>query len=167
MSPRVERSLRWFLGLSLILGGLVLLAGGFAYGTLAGASPAVVGLAAAVAVLMSLLTAAVERRPWPAMAPAAGWIGSVMLAILWAHFDSLGHTFLSGYAALVAFATGIGILGRRVWAWPVALASVAGFGPTVLVLAGLPTATIAAGFALFLVDVVVLLALAREFFQPR
>ncbi len=73
----------------------------------------------------------------------------------------------SGYASLVAFATGIGFLRRRIWAWPVAFASAAGFGPIVLVLAMLPTAIVAAGFALFITDVVALLALARSYLGPR
>src|SRR2546429_486497 len=76
--------------------------------------------------------------------------------------------FLSGYAAIVAFGTGIGILRRQLWAWPVALASVVGFGPIVLVLASqLPTAAVVAGFVLFLFDAVALLAVHRSYFEPR
>src|SRR6266545_3956299 len=62
---------------------------------------------------------------------------------------------------------GIGFLRRRIWAWPVAFASAAGFGPIVLVLAMLPTAIVAGGFALFIADVVALLALARSYLGPR
>ena len=167
MTPRTETALRWFVGLSLVAGSLALLAGAIQYGRIAVASPWVALLAGVLAIALCLVSIAADRRPWPAMAPAAGWIVSVMLAILWAHLDPVGHAFLSGYASLVAFATGIGFLRRRIWAWPVAFASAAGFGPIVLVLAMLPTAIVAAGFALFVVDVVALLALARNYLQQR
>ena len=167
MTPRTETGLRWFVGLSLVAGSLALLAGAIQYGQLAPASAWVDLLAGALAIVLALVSIATDRRPWPAMAPAAGWILSVMLAILWAHLDPVGHAFLSGYASLVAFATGIGFLRRRIWAWPVAFASAAGFGPIVLVLAMLPTAIVAAGFALFITDVVALLALARSYLGPR
>src|SRR2546428_13400363 len=75
---------------------------------------------------------------------------------------------MSGYAAIVAFGTGIGILRRQLWAWPVALASVDGFGPIVLVLVSqLPTAAVVAGFVLFLVDAVALLAIERSYFGAQ
>ncbi len=167
MTPRTETALRWFVGLSLVAGSLALLAGAIQYGRIAVASPWVALLAGVLAIVLCLVSIAADRRPWPAMAPAAGWILSVMLAILWAHLDQVGHAFLSGYASLVAFATGIGFLRRRIWAWPVAFASAAGFGPIVLVLAMLPTAIVAAGFALFITDVVALLALARSYLGPR
>jgi len=167
VTPRTETALRWFVGLSLVAGSLALLAGAIQLGQIAGASPWVALSAGLLAIVLCLVSIAADRRPWPAMAPAAGWILSVMLAILWAHFDPVGHAFLSGYASLVAFATGIGFLRRRIWAWPVAFASAAGFGPIVLVLAMLPTAVVAAGFALFVLDVVALLALARSYLQPR
>ncbi len=168
VTPRTERALRWFVGLSLVAGGIVLLAAGIAYGKVTVAPWWVVAIAGVVAVILCLVSIAADSRPWPAMAPAGLWIISVLAAILWARFDELGHAFLSGYAALVAFATGIGFLGRRVWAWPVAFASVTGFGPIVLIVAvTIPTATIAAGFGLFLVDIVALLALARTYMQAR
>ena len=57
---------------------------------------------------------------------------------------------------------------RQLWAWPVALASVVGFGPIVLVLATrLPAAAVVAGFVLFLIDAVALLAIHRSYFEPR
>ena len=167
MGPRAQRFLRWFVGLSLVIGGLVLLAGGLRFGTLAGAPSWVVALAAIAGVALSAFTVASEIRPGPAMAPAAARIVSVLLAVLWAHFDPAGHTFLSGFAAIVAFVTGLGILGRRLWAWPVALASVAGFGPLVLLIAPLSATAVAAGFALFLADVMALLALHRPYFGAR
>src|SRR2546425_308500 len=154
MTPRTETALRWFVGLSLVAGSIALLAGAIQYGQLAPASPWVDLLAGGLAIVLVLVSIAADRRPWPAMAPAAGWIVSVMLAILWAHLDPVGHAFLSGYASLVAFATGIGFLRRRIWAWPVAFANVVGFGPIVLLIAPLPAAVIAGGFVLFLVDVV-------------
>ena len=83
------------------------------------------------------------------------------------HLDSAGHAFLSGYAAVVVFAAGVGILRRQLWAWPVALASVVGFGPIVLILAPLSSGAVAAGFVLFVADVMGLLVLHRSSFEPR
>ncbi len=167
MEPQTERAVRWFVGLSLLAGGIVLLASGVQFGTLVGAPAWVVAFAGVVAAALAILTAIEERGPRSPMGPAAAWIGSVLLAILWAHLDSAGHVFLSGYAAIVAFATGIGILRRHLWAWPVALASVVGFGPIVLVIAPLSAETVVAGFALFLADVVALLALHRSYYTGR
>ena len=101
------------------------------------------------------------------MAPAAAWIITVLLAMLWAHVEDAGHAFLSGFAAIVAFGTGIGILRRQLWAWPVAFASVVGFGPIVLLIAPIPSGVTAVGFVLFLADTVGLLALHRSYFEPR
>jgi hypothetical protein len=168
MNPRAERSIRWFIGLSLLGGGLVLLAGAAQFGTLSGASPWVIPIAGLVAVVLAVITAILERGAWSPVLPATGWIVSVLLGILWARLDPVnGHAFLSGYAAVVAFATGIGIFRRQLWAWPVGLASVAGFGPIVLVLAPLPEGAVAAGFVLFAADVLALLAIQRSYFGPR
>ena len=164
-----ERSLRWFIGLSLLLGGLVLLAGAVQFGTLGG-SVWVIPLAGVVAAVLAVMTAAQEGGPHSPLVPASAWIASVLLGILWARLDPMGpgHSFLSGFAAIVAFGTGIGILRRQLWAWPVALASVVGFGPIVLVLAvQLSPASIAAGFTLFVLDAVALLAIHRSYFEPR
>src|SRR6266540_707916 len=112
-----------------------------------------------VAGSLALLAGAIQYDRIAVGGPLVALLAGV-LAILWAHLDPVGHAFLSGYASLVAFATGIGFLRRRIWAWPVAFASAAGFGPIVLALAMLPTAVVAVGFALFVLDVVALLALA-------
>jgi len=166
VGPRAEQSLRWFIGLSLLVGGLVLLAGALQFGTLSG--PVwVIPLAGLIATVLAVITAAEEGSPRSPIVPASAWIVSVLLGILWARLDSAGHVFLSGYAAVVAFAAGIGILRRQLWAWPVALASVAGFGPIVLILAPLSSGAVAAGFVLFLADVVGLLVLHRSYFEPR
>jgi len=166
VGPRAEQSLRWFIGLSLLVGGLVLLAGAIQFGTLSG--PVwVIPLAGLVAAALAVITAAAEGGPRSPIVPASAWIVSVLLGILWARLDSAGHAFLSGYAAIVAFGTGVGILRRQLWAWPVAFASVVGFGPIVLVLAPLPAEVVVAGFVLFLVDAVALLALQRSYFEPR
>ena len=101
------------------------------------------------------------------MAPAAAWIASVLLAMLWSRFDLAGHGFLSGFAAIVAFGTGLGILRRHLWAWPVAFASVVGFGPIVLLIAPIPSTVVAGGFVLFLADTVGLLVLHRSYFESR
>jgi len=166
VGPRAEQSLRWFIGLSLLVGGLVLLAGAIQFGTLSG--PVwVIPLAGLVAAALAVITAAAEGGPRSPIVPASAWIVSVLLGILWARLDSAGHAFLSGYAAIVAFGTGVGILRRQLWAWPVAFASVVGFGPIVLVLAPLPAEVVVAGFVLFLVDAVALLVLQRSYFEPR
>lgn len=167
MRPGAERILRWFVGVSLLLGGLILLAGALQFGTLNGAPGWVIPLAGLVAGVLAVLTAVEERGPRSPMIPAAAWLVSVLLAILWAHLDIVGHEFLSGYAAVVAFGTGLGILRRQLWAWPVALASVVGFGPIVLIIAPLSVETVAAGFVLFLADVLALLALHRSYYEPR
>src|SRR2546422_1717439 len=162
-----DRAIRWFVGLSLLPGGLVPLAGAIQFGTLGGPIW-VPPLAGAVATALAILTGATEGGPRSPILPASAWIVSVLLGILWARLDSAGHAFLSGYAAIVAFGTGIGILRRQLWAWPVALASVVGFGPIVLVLVTqLPTAAVVAGFIFFLVDAVALLAIHRSYFRPR
>ena len=160
---------RWFVGLSLLVGGLLLLAGAIQFGTFGG--PVwVIPLAGLVAAGLAVVTAAAEGGPRSPIVPASGWIVSVLLGIVWARLDPLGpgHAFLGGYAAIVAFGTGIGILRRQLWAWPVALASVVGFGPVVLVLAvQLSPPSVAAGFTLFVLDAVALLAIHRSYFEPR
>ena len=167
MGPGAERLVRWFVGLSLLVGGLVLLAGAIQFGTLGGPIW-VIPLAGVVAAALAVITAAAEGGPRSPLIPASAWIVSVLLGILWARLDSTGHAFLSGYAAIVAFGTGIGILRRQLWAWPVALASVVGFGPIVLVLATqLSPASVVAGFVLFLLDGIALLAIHRSYFEPR
>ncbi len=167
MRPRAEKSLRWFVGLSLMAGGIGLLAGALQFGTLSGAPGWVIPLAGAVAAVVAIITGIEEPGPRSPAVPAAAWILSMLFAILWARFDAAGHVFLSGYTAIVAFGTGIGILRRHLWAWPVALASVAGFGPVVLILAPLPAAAVVGGFVLFTADVVGLLILHRSYFEPR
>src|SRR5213594_573836 len=143
MNRAVDRALRWFVGLSLLAGGLVLLAGAIQFGTLGGPIW-VIPLAAVVAAVLAILTGATEGGPRSPILPASAWIVSVLLGILWARLDSVGHAFLSGYAAIVAF------------------------GPIVLVLATrLPAAAVVAGFVLFLIDAVALLAIHRSYFEPR
>ena len=167
MSPRDVRLIRWFVGLSLLLGGVVLLAEAVAFGTLQAAPGWAVVLAAVVAAVLAIFTAMEEGGRRSPVGPAAAWIVTVLLAMLWAHWDSAGHAFLSGFAAIVAFGTGIGILRQQLWAWPVAFASVVGFGPIVLLIAPVPVTGVAAGFLLFIVDVIALLAIHREYFEPR
>ena len=170
MRARVERVLRWFVGLSLLVGALALLAGAIG---LQATLPSNLGLDAlvAVAVLAMVLLAAAERSEtwpvrWPWYLPAAFPILLLMAGVFWAHLADEGHLFLSGFAPFVAFLTGLGILARRPWAWPVAFASVTGFGPTLLLFAPLGLGTDAAALVLFLVDAVFLLALAPSAFTP-
>src|SRR5439155_440268 len=78
------------------------------YGSFSGASYWVFAFAAALAILLSLFTALLEPGPRSPTWPAAAWIVVVLLSMLWAHFDAAGHAFLSGFAAIVAFGTGLG-----------------------------------------------------------
>lgn len=164
---RGERTVRWFVGLSLLAGGFALLGGAFQFGTLAGAPGWVSPLAIAVAIVLVLFTVWEEPGPRSPITPAAAWIAVVLASMAWAHVDRAGHAFLSGFASVVAVATGIGIVRRHLWAWPVAFASVVGFGPIVLLLAPIPIAAIAGGFFLFLVDAIGLLVIHRRYFEPR
>jgi len=167
LNPAGERLTRWFVGLSLLLGGLVLLGEAVAFGTLQAAPLWVVMLAGVVAAILAVFTAIEDGGGRSPMAPAAAWIVSVLLAMLWAHVDPAGHAFLSGFASIVAFGTGIGILRRQLWAWPVAFASVVGFGPIVLLIAPIPVGVVAGGFVLFVADIVGLLVLHRSYFESR
>jgi len=162
-----ERFTRWFVGLTLVLGGLVLLAEAVVFGTLQTAPVWSVLIAGVVAAVLAVFTAIEEGGGRSPMAPAAAWIAAVLLAMLWSRFDPAGHGFLSGFAAIVAFGTGLGILRRHLWAWPVAFASVVGFGPIVLLIAPIPSAVVAAGFVIFLADTVGLLVLHRSYFESR
>src|SRR5213594_5021454 len=166
MGRAEDRALRWFVGLSLLAGGLVLLAGAIHFETLGGPIW-VIPLAGVVAAGLAILTAAAEGGPRSPILPASAWIVSVLLGILWARLDSAGHAFLSGFASIVAFGTGIGILRRQLWAWPVAFASVVGFGPIVLLIAPIPFGVVAGGFLLFVADIVGLLVLHRSYFESR
>lgn len=167
MGPRTARILQSFVGLSLAGGGIALLAGGLASGTLRDPPAWAVLLVAAWAILLFLLAVASVRKGWPWALPAGAFLVSFLLLIAWARFDGVGHTVLAGFAPYAAFGTGFGILYRHAWAWPVALASVSGFGPIVLLLAPLPAATVASGFVLFVLDAAALLALHGAFFGPR
>ena len=167
MNPRIARILQSFVGLSLVAGGIGLLVGGLASGTLRDPPTWAVLLVATWVVLLFLLAVVSVRRRWPWALPAGAFLGSFLILILWARLDPTGHTVLAGFAPYVAFGTGFGILYRHTWAWPVALASVSGFGPIVLLLAPLPDATVASGFVLFLLDAIALLALHEVFFGPR
>ena len=85
MNPAGERLTRWFVGLSLLLGGLVLLGEAVAFGTLQAAPLGVVMLAGVVAAILAVFTAIEDGGGRSPMAPAAAWIVSVLLAMLWAH----------------------------------------------------------------------------------
>src|SRR3989442_12211914 len=114
MTPRAEQSLRWFIGLSLLAGGVALLAGAAGFGRLAGASWWVIPLAGLVAAILAVLTAPAERGPWTPILPATPWIVSVLAALLWAHLDLMtGHPVPTGYASIVAFATALAGLRRQ------------------------------------------------------
>ncbi len=171
MRDRALKLLRWFVGLSLVLGAFALLAGAMG---LQASSPSDLGLdlLIAIAVVAMAFLAALERsRAWPPSfpwyVPAALPILLLMVGVVWAHVaDPAGHLFLSGFAPFVAFLTGLGILERRPWSWPVAFASVTGFGPTILLFAPLDLAAVYGALVLFLIDAAFLLALAPSYFEP-
>ena len=167
MESSVERGVRVFVGLSLVLGAFVLLAGAIQYGPFRTAPSWVSPAAGLLAVALAIFTAFEERGPRSPIAPASAWIAAVLGAMAWAHGDEAGHAFLAGFAPAVALAAGVGILRRHLWAWPVAFASVIGFGPIVLLLAPVPPSTVAGGFVLFLADAIGLLIIQRTYFEPR
>jgi len=167
VEPRIERALRGFVGLSLVAGAFLLLAGALQYGSFVAAPGWIAPVAGLVAAILTVFTVLEERGPRSPVGPAGAWITAVLLAMLWSHFDPAGHAFLSGFTSIVAFATGIGILRRHLWAWPVAFAGVVGFGPIVLLIAPVPAATIVGGFVLFLAVAFGLLAIHRTYFEPR
>jgi hypothetical protein len=162
-----ERWVRAFVGLTLVVGAFVLLAGGIQFGTFASASAWVFPGVGLLAVALAVFTAFEERGPQSPTRPAAAWLFAVLVAMAWTQVDRAGHVFLAGFAPAVALAAGIGILRRHLWAWPVAFASVVGFGPIVLLLAPVPLATVGGGFVLFLADAFGLLVIHRTYFEPR
>lgn len=171
MRERLARLLRWFVGLTLVFGAIALLAGAIGLQATVPSNPWL-DLLVAIAVLAMVVLAALERSTaWPPSfpwyVPAALPILLLMVGVVWAHVaDPIGHLFLSGFAPFVAFLTGLAVLERRPWAWPVAFASVTGFGPTILLFAPLDAATFYGALVLFVVDAVFLLALVQKFFEP-
>ena len=127
----------------------------------------VYGLVAAAAAEMIAVALLERGRPWPWWIPAAFPVGFLMVGVLWSRYEVAGHAFLSAFAPVVAFVTGLAFLAERPWAWPVAFASVTGFGPVILLFAPLSTGVIAGAFLLFLVDAGFLLTLAPKYFEPR
>src|SRR2546428_4554908 len=107
-----ERALRWFVGLSLLAGGLVLLAGAIQFGTLGGPIW-VIPLAGVVAAVLAILTGATEGGPRSPILPASAWIVSAVLGILWARLDSVGPAFLNGYPAGVSVGPGFWTFRRQ------------------------------------------------------
>jgi hypothetical protein len=162
-----ERWVRAFVGLTLVVGAFVLLAGGIQFGTFASAPAWVFPSVGLLAVALAVFTAFEERGPQSPTRPAAAWLFAFLVAMAWTRVDPVGHAFLAGFAPVVALAAGIGVLRRHLWAWPVAFASVVGFGPVVLVLAPVPPVTVGGGFVLFLADAFGLLVIHRTYFEPR
>src|SRR2546427_1091344 len=93
MGRVAERALRWFVGLSLLAGGLVLLAGAVQFGTL-GEPIWVIPLAGVVAAVLVLLTGRTEGAPRSSVLSASSWVGSRLRGALWARLGSPGHPFL-------------------------------------------------------------------------
>jgi len=167
MDARTARNLRWFVGGSLVLGGLALAGGAVAMNPALPGNAWVYGLVVAAAAEMIAVALLEHGRPWPWWIPAAFPVGFLMVGVLWSRYEVAGHAFLSAFAPVVAFVTGLAFLAERPWAWPVAFASVTGFGPVILLFAPLSTGVIAGAFLLFLVDAGFLLTLAPKYFEPR
>src|SRR3989449_2008844 len=82
MGRAADRALRWFVGLSLLAGGLVILAGAIQFGTLGGPIW-VIPLAGVVAAGLALLTGANERGPPSPILPPSPLVLSGFLGVLW------------------------------------------------------------------------------------
>src|SRR5256885_2807617 len=106
MGRSADRALRWFVGLSLLAGGLVLLAGAVQFGTLGGPIW-VIPLAGVVAAGMAIFTAAAgSGPPSPLPTPAPPDV-FVPLGVLLARADSAGDAFPSGFSAVLALWAGV------------------------------------------------------------
>src|SRR5205809_7796976 len=103
MEDAGPRAVRWFVGLSLVVGGFALLGGALQYGSFSGAPYWVFAFAAALAILLSLFTASFEPGPRSPPWPAAAWNVVLLLSVWLADFDGVGHGFISGFVASVAF----------------------------------------------------------------
>src|SRR2546426_10808713 len=82
MGRVAERALRWFVGLSLLAGGLVLLAGAIQFGTLGGPIW-VIPLAGVVAAVLAILTGATGGGPRSPILPASAWVGAGLARVSW------------------------------------------------------------------------------------
>ena len=164
MRETLARGLRWFVGLSLLAGGAALTAGAMILQDVAMLPSWFFATVAVWIVLLAILTLIAHRMRWPWPILTSALVVSLMLGILWTRYDSMGHDALSGLTPFVAFVTGLGIVRRDRWAWPVAFASVTGFGPTILLFAPLPEIALLGAFVLFVVDAVLLLVLLPEYF---
>src|SRR5207249_11480041 len=106
MEDAGPRAVRWFVGLSLVVGGFALLGGALQYGSFSGAPYWVVAFAAALASLLSLFAASLEpgRRgpPWPAAARTVG----VYRSLCWARLGARCPPFLRGRVVLGACGCG-------------------------------------------------------------
>src|SRR5207245_7998105 len=77
-----DQALRWFVGLSLLVGGLVLLAGAIQFGTLGGPIW-VIPLAGVLAAVLAVLTGATEGGRSSPILRASAWLVSSLLGLLW------------------------------------------------------------------------------------
>ncbi len=167
MDAMTARNLRWFVGGSLVLGGLALAVGAFTMNPALPGDAWIYGLVAAAAAEMVIVALLEQGRAWPWWIPAVFPVSFLMIGVLWSRYEPAGHAFLGAFAPAVAFVTGLAFLAERSWSWPVAFASVTGFGPVLLLFVPLPSGAIGGAFLLFLVDAAFLLALAPKYFEPR
>ena len=163
--------LRIFVGGSLVLGGGALAAEAEILRDLQGGLlPGWVIPAVLVwIVLLALVVGFSVRRQWPWPIPAAVLTLSLTVGVVLSNpsLDLYGHDLLSALAPFIAVVTGIGVLLRERWSWPVAFASVVAFGPIILVFAPLPLSFVYVAAALFVADALMLLVLAEDFFSPE
>src|SRR3989441_7519177 len=105
MGRSADRALRWFVGLSLLAGGLVLLAGAVLFGTLGGPIW-VIPLAGVVAAVLALPAAGPGGGPPSPVPTPAPRNGSGAVRILLAPLPSPGHPVPEGFAADAPVGTG-------------------------------------------------------------
>jgi len=165
MGTRLQRGLRAFVALSLVLGGIVLLL----EARLIRETPPGWGwmfLAWAIwAGALGLVLGFGSRAGWPWTVLAVAFLGSMLAAVGWSHFDETGHYVLGLLAPTIAILAGFGLSRSQRWAWPVAFAIAAGVGPLFLSFAPLPDPAYLGAMALFVADALALLALAEETFR--
>jgi hypothetical protein len=164
MNPKATKALRAFVAVTLLVGGLALLAGAQILQALPDAAGLAVLASAWTAALVAVVVLA-ARRDWTWPVPAAALLVSLLVTVMWAQFSPAGHLVLSGLTPAVTLMAAAGVLLRHRWAWPVAFALVVGFGPLFLAFAPLPSSVVLGAYGLFLATLLALLALHDASFE--
>src|SRR3989442_8467943 len=100
MDRAADRALRWFVGLSLLAGGLVILGGAIQFRTLGGPIW-VIPLAGVVAAVLAILTGATECGPRYPILTAFAWVVFGLVRGMWARLDFAAHAVPCGYAPTI------------------------------------------------------------------